>query len=113
MNDVTSNDNYMKSSSDTHYIILNFIDSLERKAIDIEKLNFLSRYLEYEFNHNKYSKLKDYEMNKLILNMIDDYNEIIAQSIQAIKSLQFENLNLHELLQQEKSKNHITNLFFI
>lgn len=111
MNDVISNDNYMKSSSDTHYIILNFIDSLERKAIDIEKLNFLSRYLEYEFNHNKYSKLKDYEMNKLILNMIDDYNEIIAQSIQAIKSLQFENLNLHELLQQEKSKNHITNFY--
>jgi hypothetical protein len=111
MNEIISNDNFTKSSSDTHYLILNFIDSLERKAIDIEKLNFLNRYLEYEFNHNKYSQMKDYQMNKLLLDMIEDYNEIIAQSIQAIKSLQFENLNLHELLQQEKSKNHNANFY--
>jgi hypothetical protein len=116
MNDLIINDNFSKSSSDTHYLILNLIDNLERKAIDSEKLNYLTRYLEYEFNHNKYSQLKDYEMNKLILDIIDDYNEIIAQSIQAIKSLQFENLNLHELLQQEKSKinnlnfNNVTNI---
>lgn len=77
-------------------IIAGLIVNLEMKLMGKERIERIKDY----FNHFKNGKNSDsgftHAMQLEIVYVIEDYNNVINQAAQAIKSLQYENLNLKE-----------------
>jgi hypothetical protein len=110
--------NNLRHSQNVIEVIINYLNG---KLIRNEKINQIVNYMQSinnasssklyfnysnsyklgrgeNFNSNYDSNFKENNIKEEIFNIIEDFNNVIHQSIQAVRTLQYENLNLKEVI---------------